>query len=338
MNRSDVGGRPTPPHTLDALVSLGAAAFGKHEANLFSGSGILLLPEHRLAMCIIPKNGCTTLKWVAMVLLGHSPSSVCGCKSSSEWGCCTTLKWVEMVLLGHSPSSVCACKSSEWGCLGNRINDMHGGRFWHGSLQVHSKETLRSHMDAMRAAFTSPSWTAVAFVRDPVVRVRSAYQEDLRDKSHLASREGLLKYVKENVPARTTAHATHQSDYCGLGHGLKYDHYLDVDDGGLGEFNRILATTHPPFASTLLTTGWETCTEGRRASLVDAPALSTSHGNPVSNASSSAAKNALWEAKLITNTTLDSIFAEFKDDYRVLPRSYLKAMQNRLSAAKSAMP
>lgn len=308
MNRSDVGGRPTPPHTLDALVSLGAAAFGKHEANLFSGSGILLLPEHRLAMCIIPKNGCTTLKWVAMVLLGHSPSSVC------------------------------ACKSSEWGCLGNRINDMHGGRFWHGSLQVHSKETLRSHMDAMRAAFTSPSWTAVAFVRDPVVRVRSAYQQDLRDKSHLASREGLLKYVKENVPARTTAHATHQSDYCGLGHGLKYDHYLDVDDGGLGKFNRILATTHPPFASTLLTTGWETCTAGRRASLVDAPALSTSHGNPVSNASSAAAKNAFWGAKLINNTSLNSIFAEFKDDYRVLPRSYLKAMQNRLSAAKSAMP
>ncbi|EOD21580.1 hypothetical protein EMIHUDRAFT_458330 [Emiliania huxleyi CCMP1516] len=136
MNRGDVGGRLTPPHTLDALVSLGAAAFGKHEASPKSGEGILLLPEHRLAMCIIPKNGCTTLKWVAMVLLGHSPSSVCG------------------------------CKSSKWGCLGNSIN-MHSGnqsisgRYWNGSLQVHSEGTLRSHMDAVRAAFTSPSWTVV---------------------------------------------------------------------------------------------------------------------------------------------------------------------------------
>ena len=305
MNRGDVGGRLTPPHNLDALAALGSAAFGKYEAILSSGAGILLLPEHRLAMCIIPKNGCTTLKWVAMVLLGHSPSSVCG------------------------------CKSSEWGCLGSRINDMHWNRFWNGSIQIHSEGTLRSHMDAVRAAFTSPSWTAVAFVRDPVVRVRSAYQQDLGYKSHLASREGLLKYVKENVPARRTAHATHQSDYCGLGHGLKYDHYLDVDDRGFEEFNRILATTHPPFSSTLLTTGWETCTAGKRASLVDAPALATSHGNAVSNASSAAAKNAFWEAKLINLTTLNSIFAEFKDDYRVLPQSYLNAMHNRLSAAEA---
>ena len=50
------------------------------------GDGLILIPEHKLALCLLPKIATTTWKFVAMVLAGRQPSDVSGC-TSLEWGC-----------------------------------------------------------------------------------------------------------------------------------------------------------------------------------------------------------------------------------------------------------
>jgi len=57
------------------------------------GDGLILIPEHRIAICLLPKVATTTWKFIAMVLAGQDPKEVCG------------------------------CVQNEWGCLGGRIND-----------------------------------------------------------------------------------------------------------------------------------------------------------------------------------------------------------------------
>ena len=78
--------RLTSLHAVDAYLDLGIDAFGRYEGPGHTGEGLLIFPKNQLALCIIPKAGSTTLKWIAMVLLGGPPSSVCGCQSS-PWGC-----------------------------------------------------------------------------------------------------------------------------------------------------------------------------------------------------------------------------------------------------------
>ena len=69
--------RLTSLHAVDAYLDLGIDAFGRYEFvgpghnGHDNGEGLLIFPKNQLALCIISKAGCTTLKWIAMVLLGR---------------------------------------------------------------------------------------------------------------------------------------------------------------------------------------------------------------------------------------------------------------------------
>merc|ERR1712216_637049 len=53
--------------------------------NKSASEGVLTIPRYRIAVCMIPKNGCTTLKWILMRLLGRSADEICGC--DEMFGC-----------------------------------------------------------------------------------------------------------------------------------------------------------------------------------------------------------------------------------------------------------
>jgi len=189
----------------------------------------------------------------------------------------------------------------------------------------------------VRQIFLNPNWTAIAFVRDPVTRVRSSYHQDRHPRettSGSSARDELLSYLHSAVHHRTTPHATHQSDYCGLAHGLTYDDYFDIDDGGLSKLQRaITANVNPPFPHELLEIGWESCSKDGLPSIVGTQ-LNSAHGNNIAN-TSSAEKNSIWEARYFNFTVFNVTYTEFRDDYRVLPHKYEREMHARLAGSRT---
>ena len=202
-------------------------------------------------------------------------------------------------------------------------------------MQSHFSSAAFNH--TVRQIFLNPNWTAIAFVRDPVTRVRSSYQQDRHPHETTigsSARHELLSYIHSAVHDRTTPHATHQSDYCGLAHGLKYDGYFDIDDGGLSELQRAITTNvDPPFPHELLEIGWESCMKDGQPSIIAGSQMLTSHGNKIAN-TSSAEKNSIWEARYFNFTVFSTVYTEFRDDYLVLPQKYERKMHARLAGSR----
>ena len=48
-----------------------------HFPSKVQSNGLMILPHKKLAMCVMPKGGCTTIKLIILALLGFSPPDIC---------------------------------------------------------------------------------------------------------------------------------------------------------------------------------------------------------------------------------------------------------------------
>ena len=101
-----------------------------------------LIPEHKVALCFLPKVACTTWKFIALRLLGNDPKDICG------------------------------CTGNEWGCLKGRINS-HNLKVWRGGYFARSKNTT-----VVSEMIQDNNWTSIVMIREPWKRVVSAFGED----------------------------------------------------------------------------------------------------------------------------------------------------------------
>lgn len=233
--------RPTSAVT----QTLNASAIELLTKKLCYGDGLLLIPEKKIALCLLPKIATTTWKFLAMRLLGGHPKDICGC-TNEEWGC---LK----------------------GNINNHKHELWKGATWARNIDVEELNNIMTGQDR--------KWTSIAMVREPWKRSISAFWEDnlyhlqpLNFLDPTQNKTSLLRkrFVEYLAIEHDTCHSHSMVDFCGLSK-LDYDHVFDLDDGFKG-LETVLGN------EPLMTTGWEICMQNNKSSFFDGRIDSSHHG------------------------------------------------------------
>lgn len=252
-------------------------------------TGALVIPKKKLVICSIAKAGCTTIKWVALTLLGYEKYVVCD--SYVHNSTLFTTKGGYMVRKESPP--------------------LYSNVF-----------TLSSDTDWNVAKyFRDPSWTTIAFVRDPWYRSISMYLDQLKRRHALPHREQFQPTSKENFTTfishhyRDMRHHTGQAyKFCGMDY-VRYDYYVDIEDMKTG-FQRVFEKR--PDLIPVITQGWANCTVHHSESLLESQS-DTKHQNKDFGNSVAAKKNK-YDETLCSNSTVDLVFDRFKEDYAIYSR------------------
>ena len=210
------------------------------------GDGLLLLPQQKLALCLLTKIATTTWKFVAMRLLGVDPQQIC------------------------------SCTDLEWGCLRGDINN-HAHSLWQGAVWARDVDVRDLH-DIMHNP--ESNWTSIAMIRKPWHRAISAFWED--NKSRLAPQTFLhpspfhkkklqLEFLAY-LQGKNTCHSHPMTDYCGLSH-FDFDYVPDLENG----FYQ-LAEIFSKKQNILMTTGWDACMKDSNPSFFGDSIDSPHHG------------------------------------------------------------
>jgi len=253
------------------------------------GTGLLLMPDLKIAICLIPKVASITWKFIALRLLGNDPKDVCG------------------------------CKQKDLGC-------MAGALLWNRKVSELSKESRKvwkkskwaKHVDAEELAeIMSPhsDWVTITTLRNPWKRFISAFWQDngartmgkvnatmfLNGDKSCKIQKLFKKYL--SAPTKKplwneTPHSRSQTKYCGLSH-FDYDHVLDLDDY-FHELESILA----PY-NDLMTTGWESCMVNGSGSFYNDKIDSPHH---------SLGSSSFWTNQICTDDIYTSFRSKYKND------------------------
>ena len=245
-----------PKQPVDNLINL-ANDFEMAFYNEYAETGAVVIPDKRLVVCSYPKAGSSTAKWIILALLGYKDKTgFCGnveeLHSNHDQFLTRGVQYVRTMPppTGHYNGP------KDFTCFAN--NSLNIIDQW--------KDVPNYYLD--------PSWTTVAFTRDPWYRVVSMYHDQMK-RDHLPkrwrrdSKQNFTTFVKSytTIRGRWSEGFQHTGDavkYCGLKH-VEYDHYVDVDNIGLG-LKKIIEAR--PDLESYLTTGWENCTHDNDPSLI----------------------------------------------------------------------
>lgn len=169
--------------------------------------------------------------------------------------------------------------------------------------------------------FLDPSWTTVAFVRDPWYRSLSMYHDQMH-RGHLPKRwkfdsqKNFSNFIVSysNIRGHWSEGFKHTGDavnYCGLRY-VKYDVYVDVDQIARGLKELI---TRRPDLSRAVETGWENCTKNHSPSLVEGES-SQSH-QMKSAANNVEEKLRMYDSILCTPEIANQVFVRYQADYQI---------------------
>ena len=180
--------------------------------------GLVAIPKYKLAICLQPKAGCTTLKFILMKLAGNRAEEICGCFDRGG-------------------------EYAEYGCLGYYIDHIADGPLYDGVVFVDDEIQKKKNETLLREIFQSGDrdWTTVAAVRDPWGKAISAYTGRNHMEDNLTVQQQRTQF-SEYLSGPSTVHSKPLTYYCGLSH-LKYDHYVEVDKG-LEGLHMVLQTLH----------------------------------------------------------------------------------------------
>jgi len=253
------------------------------------GDGLILIPEHRIAICLLPKVATTTWKFIAMVLAGQDPKEVCG------------------------------CVQNEWGCLGGRIND-HRVPQWAGTIWARQLNPARLSEIMAKGS----EWNTIAMIREPWSRTISAFWEDnFKNELRINSSRFITPFRKCSLSnsftnylrrdqQRDTCHSRPMIDYCGLAHPSSYhfDHVLDISDSFDGLKEIFQNTTNEK----RLTSGWESCMVGNSTSFYNAR-LKSPHTMGGGNLS-------FWTQQFCTKESESLFLSKYAGDLKMYSRFF----------------
>ena len=271
--------------------------------NEWTETGAVVLPDKKLVICSYPKAGCSTAKWIILALMGYTNrAQICedmdGLHMDHQQYLSKGLKYVRDM---RPPSQYQGPKDIKCGAN-------------------HSLEIIDDWKHVPNF-FLDPSWTTVAFTRDPWYRVVSMYHDQMR-RDHLPkkwkrdSKKNFTNFVVSYtaIQGHWSEGFKHTGDavkYCGLKH-VKYDHYIDIDRMGVGLEKFLQA--RPEF-TVHLTTGWENCTYNSDPSLLTGMVKQSHQAENFTD--NLARKNKLHDSWFCDKSTSSNVYHRYQHDYLI---------------------
>ena len=292
-----------PKQPIENLVML-ANDYKMAFDNEWTETGAVVLPDKKLVICSYPKAGCSTAKWIILALMGYeNRAEICadldGLHMDHQQYLSKGLKYIRDM---HPPSGTY-----------QGPKDIKCGA--NNSLDIIDDWKNVPHY------FLDPSWTTVAFTRDPWYRVVSMYHDQMK-RNHLPKRwkhNSIINFTNfinsyTNIRGHWSEGFKHTGDavnYCGLKY-IKYDHYIDIDhmEPGLQKLMKV----RPDFIP-YITKGWENCTHGNDPSLVTGMVKQSHQADNYTN--NIELKNKLHDSWFCSNETVGYVYHRYIKDYLV---------------------
>jgi len=277
-------------------------------------TGAVVLPNQKVVICSYNKAGCTTVKWIILSILYNQ--SYCSRKP----------------LFRQEYPKAMAIEDSGKG--GGFVQDNHIMYTKQGlqylrhlyppplSPPANNPRHTLSHWETARM-FLDPTWTKIAFVRDPWERSISMYFDQMaRKRVHRSysspSRANFSAFILHSMTIRQqsrnrTKHMGSAANFCGLRY-LDYDYYVNISD--LQKGLEPVLQARPEFRS-VLTSGWTNCTVSGSDSLLTSES-DTGHQN--SRYGSKENKLKRYDEMFCDDNTTALVYSKFADDYAIFKR------------------
>eukprot|EP00403_Amphidinium_massartii_P000111 CAMPEP_0178376984 /NCGR_PEP_ID=MMETSP0689_2-20121128/3685_1 /TAXON_ID=160604 /ORGANISM="Amphidinium massartii, Strain CS-259" /LENGTH=365 /DNA_ID=CAMNT_0019997025 /DNA_START=84 /DNA_END=1181 /DNA_ORIENTATION=- len=293
---------PSPTSRSNPKQNLGAVrrlVQQRHTAFGIQDAGPIVLPRHKLVVCVPPKNGCTSVKRLLLRLQGVlSPSEMC----QPKFGFRNPMDMVHRVL----PTKL-VDRQKDW--------PMRYRMAWSDAYLI-----TNALNDEIQGVFTSPEWTTIAVTRDPWERAVSQFNDQTarsksglgvrgwRENKELSKRDNFLNFTDSRMG--DGHHTAEQSVMCGFTH-VQYDYVIPMENLS-GGFDTLIR--HGVLAENLVRKGWENCTAGGSPGIFES--RSVTHGGHVHMSTGQDAQHEV----VCDSDTAQAVYERYRRDYAFFKR------------------